>query len=160
MFNTIQKNTNTTQNTTNKTKTTQKTTQKTTNKTTTTNTSNTITISGLSIETSAYIIQITAACIGIFVFYFVPLIANRFKRPLTSVFINVIPNALILGFFLVESEFEVYLNSCIYVPLFTTFDNIVSYLLLIYYNFTGKSSLTTNILFWLIVVIGSYFFKQ
>ena len=142
MFNTIQQNTNTP------------------TKPTTTKTSTTVTISGLSIETSAYIIQITAACIGVFVFYFVPLIANRFKKPLTSVLINIIPNALILGFFMVESEFEVYLNSCIYVPLFTTFDNIVAYILLIYYNFTGKSSLTFNIVFWLLVLIGSYFLNQ
>jgi len=136
MFNTIQQNTNTQ-----------------------TNTSNT-TISGLNIETSGYIIHIISATIGILVFYFVPLIANRFKKPLTSVLINSIPNSLILGFFLVESEFEVYLNSSIYVPLFNTFDNIISYLLFIYYNFTGKNSLTINIVFWLIMVMGSSFFSQ
>ena len=130
------------------------------NKTNTQTNQNTTTISGLSIETSAYIIQISSALIGIFVFYFVPLIANRFKKPLTSVLINIIPNALILGFFMVESEFEVYLKSCIFVPLFTTFDNIISYLLLIYYNWTGKNSLTFNIVFWLIVIVGSYFFNQ
>lgn len=127
---------------------------------TTQNTSNTITISGLNIENSAYIIQITSALIGVFVFYFVPLIANRFKKPLTSVFINVIPNALILAFFILESEFEVYLKSCIFVPFFTTFDNIVSYILLIFYNWSGNESLTFNIVFWLIVITGSYFFNQ
>ena len=136
MFNTIQQNTNTQ-----------------------TNTSN-ITISGLNIETSGYIIHLISATIGILVFYFVPLIANRFKKPLTSVLINSIPNSLILGFFLVESEFEVYLNSSIYVPLFNTFDNIISYLLFIYYNFTGKDSLTINIVFWLIIVMSSSFFSQ
>ena len=138
------------------------TTQNTTNsKTTTTQSkSNIITISGLDIETSAYIIQITSALIGVFVFYCVPLIANRFKKPLTSVLINVIPNALILGFFMLESEFEIYLTSCIFVPLFTVFDSIISYTLLIYYNWTGKNSLTFNIVFWLIVIVCSYFFNQ
>ena len=130
------------------------------NKTNTQSNQNTTTISGLNIETSAYIIQISSALIGIFVFYFVPLIANRFKKPLTSVLINIIPNALILGFFMVESEFEVYLKSSIFVPLFTTFDNVISYLLLIYYNWTGKNSLTFNIVFWLIVIVSSYFFNQ
>jgi len=118
------------------------------------------TISGLSIETSGYIIQISSALIGIFVFYFVPLIANRFKKPLTSVLINIIPNALILGFFMLESEFEVYLKSCIFVPLFTVFDSILSYSLLIFYNWSGKNSLTFNIVFWLIVIVVSYFFNQ
>ena len=93
-------------------------------------------------------------------FYFVPLIANKFKKPLTSVLINIIPNALILGFFMLESEFEVYLKSCIFVPLFTVFDSIISYSLLIYYNWTGKSSLTFNIVFWLLVIVVSYFFNQ
>jgi len=130
------------------------------NKTNTQTNQNTTTISGLNIETSAYIIQISSALIGIFVFYFVPLIANRFKKPLTSVLINIIPNALILGFFMVESEFEVYLKSCIFVPLFTVFDNVISYLLLIFYNWTGKNSLTFNIVFWLIVIVSSYFFNQ
>ena len=141
--------------------TTQNTTNTTTTKTTTTPSKKSVTtISGLDIETSAYIIQITSAIIGIFVFYFVPLIANRFKKPLTSVLINIIPNALILGFFMLESEFEIYLKSCIFVPLFTVFDSIISYALLIYYNWTGKSSLTFNIVFWLLVIVVSYFFNQ
>ena len=141
--------------------TTQNTTNTSTTKTTTTPSKKSVTtISGLSIETSGYIIQISSALIGIFVFYFVPLIANKVKKPLTSVLINIIPNALILGFFMLESEFEVYLKSCIFVPLFTVFDSIISYSLLIYYNWTGKSSLTFNIVFWLLVIVVSYFFNQ
>lgn len=123
-------------------------------------TQNTITISGLNSNTSKIIIRIISALIGIFVFYFVPLIANTFKRPLTSVFINIIPNALILGFFILEDEFEVYLKSSIFVPIFNTFDNILSYILLIFYNWSGSKSLTINIVIWLIVVVASYFFKQ
>lgn len=123
-------------------------------------TQNTITISGLNSNTSKIIIRIISALIGVFVFYCVPLITNTFKRPLTSVLINIIPNALILGFFILEDEFEVYLKSSIFVPLFNTFDNILSYILLIFYNWSGNKSLTINIVIWLIVVVASYFFKQ
>jgi uncharacterized membrane protein YoaK (UPF0700 family) len=123
-------------------------------------TQNTTTISGLNINTSKDIVRIISALIGIFVFYCVPLIANTFKRPLTSVLINIIPNALILGYFILEDEFELYLKSSIFVPIFTTFDNILSYLLLIFYNWSGSKSLTINIVIWAIVVVASYFFKQ
>ena len=124
------------------------------------NTQNSITISGLNINTSKFIIGIISVLIGIFVFYCVPLISNKFKRPLTSVLINIIPNGLILGFFILEDEFEVYLKSCIFVPIFNTFDNILSYILLIFYNWSGSKSLTFNIVVWLIVVVASYFFTQ
>ena len=121
------------------------------------NIANITTISGIDIDTSSTMIHIISALIGIVVFYFVPLLSNFIDKPVTAVILNIIPNDLILGFFIVESSFEPYLFVCIFTPLLNVFDNILSYILYIYVKVLPSIALWSNIVVWLIAVIISYF---
>lgn len=115
------------------------------------------TISGLDIQTSSTYIHIISAAIGIFVFFFVPLLANFVDKPITAVILNVIPNTLILAFFIVDTEIEPYLFASIFSPLFNVIDNIISYVLYIYLKVTPSIALWSNVILWILVVFISYF---
>jgi len=120
-------------------------------------TTNITTISGIDIETSAIYIHIISALIGVVVFYFVPYLANHVNKPITAVILNVIPNDLMLGFFIVEDEFEEYLLASVFSPIFNVIDNIISYSIYVYGKSTPSIALWSNILLWIFVVILSYF---
>jgi hypothetical protein len=116
-----------------------------------------MTISGLDIKTSEWLINLISALIGISVFYFVPLLANEFDRPITAILLNVIPNELILGFFIVESEIKPYLQSIVWAPFLNFFANIVCYLTLIYLKWSPRAALTLNMFIWISAIIISYY---
>ena len=115
------------------------------------------TISGLDIETSSTLIHIVSAMIGIFVFYFVPILANFLDKPITAVILNVIPNSLILAFFIVESTIEPYLFASVFSPIFNVIDNIISYVLYVYFKLGPAIALWSNVILWVLVVFISYF---
>jgi len=117
-----------------------------------------ITISGLDIMTSRVIIQSTSAIIGVIVFVFVPILANSINKPIASVILNVIPNDLILAYFIVEDNIEEYLLGCIFSPLLNVIDNIISYFLYVYIKTTASVALWANILIWVFAIILSYIF--
>jgi hypothetical protein len=117
-----------------------------------------ITISGLDIMTSRVIIQSTSAIIGVIVFVFVPILANSINKPIASVILNVIPNDLILAYFIVEDNIEEYLLGCIFSPLLNVIDNIISYVLYVYIKTTASVALWANILIWVFAIILSYIF--
>jgi hypothetical protein len=126
--------------------------------TTTTKSSQNVTISGLNIMTSRVIIQSTSAIIGIIVFVFVPILANSINKPIASVILNIIPNDLILAYFIVEDNIEEYLLGCVFSPLLNVVDNIISYFLYVYVKTTASVALWSNILIWIFAIILSYIF--
>jgi len=115
------------------------------------------TISGLDTHTSAWIINILSILIGIFVFYFVPLLTNNLNRPLTAVLLNIIPNGLIMGFFIVEAEFTPYLTNLIWTPLLNVLANCISYILIFYFEWSATSALAVNIFIWVFAIFLSLY---
>jgi hypothetical protein len=116
------------------------------------------TLSGLNIKKSKIIIRSVSAIIGVIIFVGVPIIANNIDKPITSVILNMIPNDLILAYFIVEDNIEEYLFGCIFSPLLNVIDNIISYILFFYVKTTASVALWSNILIWLFAVILSYIF--
>jgi len=116
------------------------------------------TLSGLNIKQSKIIIRSISAIIGVIIFVGVPIIANNIDKPITSVILNMIPNDLILGYFIVEDNIEEYLFGCIFSPLLNVIDNIISYILYFYVKTTASVALWSNILIWLFAIIMSYIF--
>jgi hypothetical protein len=119
---------------------------------------NITTISGLDITKSRIIIQSISAIIGVIIFVGVPIIANNINKPITSVILNIIPNDLILAYFIVEDNIEEYLFGCIFSPILNIIDNILSYILYVYVKTTASVALWTNILIWIFAIIMSYIF--
>jgi hypothetical protein len=115
-----------------------------------------ITISGLNIMKSRVIIQSISATIGVIIFVFVPILANSINKPIASVILNVIPNDLILAYFIVEDNIEEYLLGCVFSPLLNVINNIISYILYIYLKTTASVALWSNILIWVFAIIMSY----
>jgi hypothetical protein len=118
---------------------------------------NDITISGLNITKSSMWIHIISALIGIFVFYCVPLLANSLNRPLTAVLLNVIPNDLLLGFFVVEAEFTPYLTNIIWTPLLNVLANCVSYILIMFFDWSASAALAVNVFIWIFAIFLSLY---
>ena len=102
-------------------------------------------------------IHIISALIGIFVFYCVPLLANSLNRPLTAVLLNVIPNDLLLGFFVVEAEFTPYLTNIIWTPLLNVLANCISYTLIFYFEWSASAALAVNIFIWIFAIFLSLY---
>jgi len=117
-----------------------------------------ITISGFNIKKSRVIIQSTSAIFGIIVFVFVPILANTINKPIASVILNMIPNDLILAYFIVEDNIEEYLLGCVFTPLLNVIDNIISYVLYVYVKTPASIALWSNILIWVFAIILSYIF--
>ena len=125
-------------------------------KTSSKNSANIVTLSGLDITKSRIIIQSISAIIGVIIFVGVPIIANNINKPITSVVLNIIPNDLILAYFIVEDNIDEYLFGCIFSPLLNVVDNIISYILYIYVKTTSSFALWSNILIWIFTLIMSY----
>jgi hypothetical protein len=112
------------------------------------------TISG--INKNNILIPIFSSIMGILVFICIPYAANQLNKPFTAAALNVIPNGMILGYFVLESQFETYFKSLIFVPSFNVFINIITYGLYKYCGVTPFWALTINILAWVMLVISSY----
>lgn len=116
------------------------------------------TLSGLNSKTSgSYIIGISVV-LGIVIFAMIPYVSNRLNRPITSSILNVVPNGMILGFFIVEKNFDIYFKSLIFAPLLNTVLDIIVFTMYKYFNISAIISITTGIVIWLILLILSYIY--
>jgi hypothetical protein len=116
------------------------------------------TLSGLNSKTSgSYIIGISVV-LGIVIFAMIPYVSNRLNRPITSSILNVVPNGMILGFFIVEKNFDIYFKSLIFAPLLNTLLDIIVFTMYKYFNISAIISITTGIVIWLIILILSYIY--
>jgi hypothetical protein len=112
------------------------------------------TISG--INKNNILIPIFSSIIGILVFICIPYAANHLKKPYTAAALNIIPSGVILGYFILETEFDVYFKSLVFVPAFNVFINIITYGLYKYGYVSAFWALTMNVSAWILLVIGSY----
>ena len=116
------------------------------------------TLSGLNSKTSgSYIIGISVV-LGIVIFAMIPYVSNRLNRPITSSILNVVPNGMILGFFIVEKNFDIYFKSLIFAPLLNTVLDIIVFTMYKYFNISAIISITTGIVIWVILLILSYIY--
>ena len=116
------------------------------------------TVSGLNSKTaSIYIISISVF-LGIVIFAMIPFVSNRLNKPITSSILNVIPNGMILGFFIVDKNFDIYFKSLILSPLFNIILDSIIFIMYKYLNISAIISITTGIVIWLIILILSYIF--
>lgn len=121
-------------------------------------TNNNATVSGLN--QNNIIIPIVSACVGIIIFSLIPYVVNHVHLPLTGAALNVIPNGIILGYFITDVEFENYFKGIILAPAFNVVVNILTYALYKLANFSPFWTLTVNISLWLLFVFASLFVKK
>lgn len=113
------------------------------------------TISGIS--SNNIWIPIFSAFIGIVVFICIPYAANNLNKPIAAASLNVIPNGVILGYFILDTEFDSYFKSLVFVPAFNVIVNVITYLLFKYAFVSAFWALTINVSCWILLVIGCYF---
>ena len=116
------------------------------------------TLSGLNSKTSGSYIIAISVILGIVIFAMIPYVSNRLNRPITSSILNVVPNGMILGFFIVEKNFDIYFKSLIFAPLLNTALDIIVFTMYKYLNISAIISITTGIVIWLIILIIAYIF--
>ena len=116
------------------------------------------TLSGLNSKTSGSYIIAISVILGVIIFAMIPYVSNRLNRPITSSILNVVPNGMILGFFIVEKNFDIYFKSLIFAPLLNTILDIIVFTMYKYFNISAIISITTGILIWLILLILSYIY--
>jgi hypothetical protein len=88
----------------------------------------------------------------------IPYVSNRLNRPITSSILNVVPNGMILGFFIVEKNFDIYFKSLIFAPLLNTVLDIIVFTMYKYFNISAIISITTGIVIWVILLILAYIY--
>ena len=116
------------------------------------------TLSGLNSKTAGTYIIVISLIMGISLFAMIPYVSNRLNRPITSSILNVVPNGMILGFFIVEKNFDIYFKSLIFAPLLNVILDIIVFVMYKYLNISAIISITTGIVIWLILLILSYIF--
>jgi len=116
------------------------------------------TLSGLNSKTSGSYIIAISVILGIVIFAMIPYVSNRLNRPITSSILNVVPNGMILGFFIVEKNFDIYFKSLIFAPLLNTVLDIIVFTMYKYFNISAIISITTGIVIWLILLILAYIY--
>lgn len=115
------------------------------------------TLNGLNINKAVYYMNFITISLGIIVFVIIPIIGNRFKKPITSSILNGVPNGMILGYFIVEDQFLVYYTGLIFAPLLNTLLTLICYYFYTYLKFSAKLSLSLTILIWALLTFLSYF---
>ena len=116
------------------------------------------TLSGLNSKTSGNYIIAISVVLGIVIFAMIPYVSNRLNRPITSSILNVVPNGMILGFFIVEKNFDIYFKSLIFAPLLNTVLDIIVFTMYKYFNISAIISITTGIVIWIILLILAYIY--
>lgn len=116
------------------------------------------TISGLNSKISSKYIIAISVFLGIVIFATIPFVSNRLNKPITSSILNVVPTGMILGFFIVDKNFDVYFKSLILSPLFNTILDSIIFIMYKYLNVSAIISITTGIVIWLILLILSYIY--
>jgi len=119
-------------------------------------TSNNITISGLNKKTYRDIIIIISVSMGIIIFSLIPFIANKLSNPYTSALLNVVPNGMMLGFFVIEKNFNIYFKGLIFAPLLNVILTSFAYFLYKYVGLSAIISLSTSITIWVLILIITY----
>jgi len=119
-------------------------------------TSNNITISGLNKKTYRDIIIIISVSMGIIIFSLIPIIANKLSNPYTSALLNVVPNGMMLGFFVIEKNFNIYFKGLIFAPLLNVILTSFAYFLYKYVGLSAIISLSTSITIWVLILIITY----
>lgn len=119
--------------------------------------SNNITISGLNKKTSHYLIVTISVTLGMIIFALIPYIANKLSNAYTSSLLNVVPNGMILGFFIIEKNFNEYFKGLIFAPTLNVLLNLLAYVLYKYVKLSVVISLSISIFIWLAMLIISYF---
>jgi len=122
-------------------------------------TSKNITISGLNKKTSNNLIVIISVTLGMIIFALIPFVANKLSNPVTSALLNVVPNGMILGFFIIEKNFDIYFKGLIFAPLINTVIDIFVYFLYRYLGLSTIVSISTGIFLWLSALIICYFIE-
>ena len=122
-------------------------------------TSKNITISGLNKKTSNDLIVIISVTLGMIIFALIPFVANKLSNPVTSALLNVVPNGMILGFFIIEKNFNIYFKGLIFAPLINTVIDIFVYFLYRYLGLSAIVSISTGIFLWLFALIICYFIE-
>jgi hypothetical protein len=116
------------------------------------------TLSGLNSKTSGSYIIAISVILGVIIFAMIPYVSNKLNRPITSSILNVVPNGMILGFFIVEKNFDIYFKSLIFAPLLNTILDIIVFTMYKYFNISAIISITTGIIIWLILLILAYIY--
>ena len=119
--------------------------------------SNNITISGLNKKTSHVLIITISVTLGMIIFALIPYIANKFSNPYTSSLLNVVPNGMILGFFVIEKNFNEYFKGLLFAPTLNVLLNLLTYVLYKYVGLSAVVSLSTSIFLWAFLLVTSYF---
>jgi hypothetical protein len=116
------------------------------------------TISGLNNKTASIYITIISIFLGIVIFAMIPFVSNTLNKPITSSILNVVPSGMILGFFIIDKNFDVYFKSLILSPLFNVILDAIIYIMYKYLNIPAIISITSGIIIWLILLILSYIY--
>jgi hypothetical protein len=116
------------------------------------------TISGLNNKTASRYITAISIFLGIVIFAMIPFVSNRLNKPITSSILNVVPSGMILGFFIVDKNFDIYFKSLILSPLFNVILDAIIFIMYKYFNISAIISITTGIIIWLILLILSYIY--
>ncbi len=116
------------------------------------------TISGLNSKTDSIYITFISVFLGIVIFATIPFVSNILNKPITSSILNGIPTGIILGFFIIDKNFDIYFKSLILSPLFNVILDTIIFIMYKYLNISAIISITTGIVFWLILLILSYIY--
>jgi len=116
------------------------------------------TVSGLNNKTASIYITSISVFLGIVIFAMIPFISNQLNKPITSSILNVVPTGMILGFFIIDKNFDIYFKSLILSPLFNVILDATIFIMYKYLNISAIISITFGIIIWLILLILSYIY--
>ena len=118
--------------------------------------STTTTISGLNYVTANVLVNTISIFLGIVIFALIPYVANHIQKPITSAILNVVPNGMILGYFIVAKSFIPYFTGLIVAPLINPLLDLFTYYLYMHLKLPAPLSLTIGIGVWASMVLIAY----
>jgi hypothetical protein len=117
------------------------------------------TISGLDYIHANVLVNIISITLGIIIFALIPYVANNIRKPITSAILNVVPNGMILGYFIVAKSFIPYFTGLIFAPSINPLLDLFTYYLYEYVKLSAKLSLCIGIGVWALMVLVAYVLK-
>jgi hypothetical protein len=121
--------------------------------------STTATISGLDYIHANVLVNTISITLGIIIFALIPYVANNIRKPITSAILNVVPNGMILGYFIVAKSFIPYFTGLIFAPSINPLLDLFTYYLYEYVKLSAKLSLCIGIGVWALMVLVAYVLK-
>jgi hypothetical protein len=118
--------------------------------------STTLTISGLDYINTNLLVNTISIFLGIIIFALIPYVANNIQKPITSAILNVVPNGMILGYFIVAKSFIPYFTGLIIAPLINPLLDLFTYYLYFHLKLSAPLSLTIGIGLWALMVLIAY----